>query len=117
MKDEVIRLWDVRGAKMVYELATGNNEVIGLTWDDERNVLYAATRRGYMDRNGFNHGYQRAKIPKAARERDDEGDDDSMSDDDYDDCWPANSAHAETYFGHVFDAGEHRICTWFNFYS
>ncbi|KAJ7278473.1 hypothetical protein C8J57DRAFT_1222317 [Mycena rebaudengoi] len=100
MKDEAIRLWDVRGAKMVYELATGKrgNEVMGLTWDDERSVLYAATSCGYMDRNGFNHGYRRAKIPKAARERDDEGDNDSMSDEDYDECWPANSAHAETYF-------------------
>ncbi|KAJ7236628.1 hypothetical protein C8J57DRAFT_1376373 [Mycena rebaudengoi] len=117
-KEEVIRLWDVRAAKMVYELATGNNEVVGLTWDDERNVLYATTSCGYVDRNGYNHGYRRAKIP---RDEDTDGDDDPMSDEEYDDededdedddhdhCWPAEAAHSETYFGHVFDAGEHRI--------
>lgn len=58
-QDEVLRLWDVRGAKLVYELSTGNNEVVGLAWDGARNVLYASTNCNYMDRNGDNHGSPR----------------------------------------------------------
>ncbi|KAJ7156535.1 hypothetical protein C8R43DRAFT_1234769 [Mycena crocata] len=68
-QDEVLRLWDVRGAKLVYELSTGNNEVVGLAWDGARNVLYASTNCNYMDRNGDNHGYRKATIPKTRARR------------------------------------------------
>jgi len=29
-------------------------------------------------------------------------------------CWPQGAAHAEHYFGHVFDAGDHRLCEFLN---
>jgi hypothetical protein len=31
----------------VYELATGNNAVVSMTWDAAQNALYAATECGY----------------------------------------------------------------------
>ncbi|KAJ7302656.1 hypothetical protein DFH08DRAFT_904878 [Mycena albidolilacea] len=112
-EDEVIRLWDVRAAKLVYELSTGNNQVTGLGWDSARNVLYASTNCDYMDRNGYTSGYRRAKIPKSPRSGDDIDEENEEADDDDDDyygrCWPRKAAHAEEYFGHVLDAGEHRI--------
>ncbi|KAJ6492040.1 hypothetical protein C8R45DRAFT_191124 [Mycena sanguinolenta] len=115
-RDEVIRLWDVRAQKMVYELSTGNSAVVAMTWDAPRSVLYVATACDYMDRNGNTCDYRRAKVPRTPRdsnpgEEDDPMDDDeSDSEDDDDDgapCWPGKAAHAEDYFGHLFDAGNH----------
>ncbi|KAF8192387.1 hypothetical protein K438DRAFT_1720617 [Mycena galopus ATCC 62051] len=121
--DQVIRLWDVRAQKMVYELSTGNNAVMGMTWDAPRSVLYVATACDYMDRNGETYDYRRAKVPRPPRDsttlHGEEDEDDSMDDDDYDSededdddeapCWPQKAAYAEDYFGHLFDAGEHRL--------
>ncbi|KAJ7728138.1 hypothetical protein DFH07DRAFT_851265 [Mycena maculata] len=119
--DQVIRLWDVRAQKMIYELSTGNNAVMGMTWDAPRCALYVATACDYMDRNGENFDYRRAKIARTSWEQEKMGDeeDDSMdeededdSEDEYDDeapCWPSNAAYAEDYFGHLFDAGDHRL--------
>ncbi|KAJ6630036.1 hypothetical protein B0H10DRAFT_1984790 [Mycena sp. CBHHK59/15] len=97
-RDEVIRLWDVRARKMVYELSTGNSEVTGMTWDAKNSALYVSTNCEYMDRNGYTNDYRKAHIPKDARHH-------------YDStpCWPNKAEHAEDYFGHVFDAGNHRI--------
>jgi WD40 repeat protein len=121
--DQVIRLWDVRAQKMVYELSTGNNAVIGMTWDAPRSALYVATSCDYMDRNGETFDYRRAKVPRTPSrfeamlgvevDEDAPGSEDEDDYDDYDDdgpCWPKNAAYAEDYFGHLFDAGEHRIC-------
>ncbi|KAJ7500633.1 hypothetical protein B0H11DRAFT_785998 [Mycena galericulata] len=118
--DEVIRLWDVRAQKMIYELSTGNTAVIGMTWDAPRSTLYVATACEYVDRNGEHFDYRRAKLPRiswrweTADDEDgtmeDESDDDSEDEyDDDDQCWPTNAAHAEDYFGHLFDAGDHRL--------
>jgi WD40 repeat protein len=130
--DQVIRLWDVRAQKMVYELSTGNNAVTGMTWDDPQSTLYVTTACDYMDRNGETFDYRRAKIPRDSRgskSRADEEDesmddeDDSEEEDDYDSededddeapCWPKDAAYAEDYFGHLFDAGNHRICSCYN---
>ncbi|KAJ7738177.1 WD40 repeat-like protein [Mycena metata] len=111
-EDEVIRLWDsVRARKMVYELSTGNNVVSGMTWDEPRSILYVSTVCEYIDRQGENFDYRRAKVPKEQKVRG--GLDAMMEDeDDWDDeapCWPKRAAHAEDYFGHLFDAGDHRI--------
>jgi hypothetical protein len=47
----------------------------------------------------------------------DEDDEDGDSEDDEDDnmCWPKRAYHSENYYGHVFDAGEHRLCEPFCF--
>ena len=62
-RSQVIQVWDPRGQKLVYELATGNNAVQGLVWDAPRNTLYAATECTYMDRMGYTNEYKRAQIP------------------------------------------------------
>ncbi|RXW20377.1 hypothetical protein EST38_g5481 [Candolleomyces aberdarensis] len=120
-REEAIRMWDVRARAPIYDLATGNNDVLALAWNDDRNELYAVTECRYVDRLGYHHEYRRAKIPKEKTEDDDEGDEERDTDedgDDYDDeddwddeerAWPQQAFHSETYFGHVFDAGEHRI--------
>ncbi|KAF7358863.1 WD40 repeat-like protein [Mycena sanguinolenta] len=116
--DEVIRLWDVRAQKMVYELSTGNNAVVGMTWDAPRSALYVAAACEYMDRNGNTYGYRRAKVPRIPRHSVPGEDDGPMDDDDFDSededddevpCWPDKAAHAEDYFGHLFDSGNHRL--------
>ncbi|KAJ7480853.1 hypothetical protein FB451DRAFT_1556344 [Mycena latifolia] len=62
-KDEVVRLWDVRAAKTVYELSAGNNAVGGLAWDAECSVLYVATVSANFNRK-FEHtfGYRLANV-------------------------------------------------------
>ena len=120
-RSQSIKTWDVRARAMVYELATGNNAVRALSWDEKRNALYAATECDYMDRLGYYHGYRRARIPKWARldpaGTDDDGeedmDDEEYDSDDYDDDgenWPKNAYHSEDSFGYAFDAGEHTLC-------
>jgi hypothetical protein len=125
-------MWDIRARSSVYELATGNNAVVDMVWDSERNTLYAATKCNYVDRLGYHHDYRTAKLPKwqkaaEAREKgatdgndddidmnesEDKGDDDDDEDDDGGDgrCWPQHAHHSEDYFGHMFDAGDHSLC-------
>ncbi|KAL1739752.1 hypothetical protein HDZ31DRAFT_22604, partial [Schizophyllum fasciatum] len=62
-RSQSIKVWDPRAQKLVYELATGNNEVESLVWDASRSTLYAATECSYMDRMGNTNEYRRAKIP------------------------------------------------------
>lgn len=123
---EAITLWDVRARAAVYDLATGNNCVSGMVWNDERNELYAATYCQYIGTDGSHIDYARAHIPAADRAagRDDEDEDevvDDEDDDDYEDeegedfddfeqAWPKKAFHEETYFGHIFDSGDSRIC-------
>ncbi|KAJ7637301.1 hypothetical protein DFH06DRAFT_1054424 [Mycena polygramma] len=110
--EQVVRLFDIRASKFVYDLATGNNEVEGMAWDAHRNVLYVSTFNTNVDKNCQHDGYRPAKHPEL-----DAAEDDSMGDDDYDldedgdflFAWPITAAHTEDYFGYVFDAGEHRI--------
>jgi hypothetical protein len=118
-KRESIKLWDVRARSAVYELATGNNAVVGMVWDSTRSALYAATECNYMDRLGRHHDYRRAKILTATKlgemtrssTQEDGDDDDYDTDDDDDDrAWPMKAFHAENYFGYTFDAGDHGIC-------
>lgn len=96
-----------------------------MAWSDERNELFAATWCSNVDRNGCHIDYEPAKIPvdKNTGDEDDEGDNDNEDDweddegggdeveyEDTDQCWPRNAYHNETYFGHIFDSGDHRIC-------
>jgi hypothetical protein len=104
-KAEQIKMWDVRARAPVYELATGNNRVESLLWDSERSCLYAATECLWMDRMGYRHDYRTAKIPKSGYDKS------QVNSDEEERCWPENAWHKEDYFGHTFDAGEHRICT------
>jgi hypothetical protein len=118
-KSERIKVWDVRARTPVYELCTGNNQVSSLAWDPKRNCLYAATQCSHVDRNGYHHGYRRAKFPKRSsrfgpneavgKEATDEEMDGWDSDDD-ERRWPTGAWHGEDAFGYTFDAGEHRIC-------
>ncbi|KAJ7485101.1 hypothetical protein B0H11DRAFT_2018117 [Mycena galericulata] len=114
--EEVVKLWDIRASKMVYELSTGNNEVKGMAWDASRNVLYVSTKCGNVDkRSGRPIGYRLAEIPGEGSQNGDEygepetgsHDGDEMECGDF--AWPCNASHTEDYFGDVFDAGEHRI--------
>ncbi|EPT01366.1 hypothetical protein FOMPIDRAFT_1120657 [Fomitopsis schrenkii] len=121
-KSEQIKMWDVRGRKTVYELATGNNKVVSMAWDPKRSALYAATECIYMGRMGSHHDYRKARIPRwahrqpmvdsdAAEEGEDEEDDDD-DDDDLDDdkrYWPDHAYHGEDHFGYAFDSGDHRL--------
>ncbi|KAI0719864.1 hypothetical protein C8T65DRAFT_635436 [Cerioporus squamosus] len=94
------------------------------TWDIRaprhgRNALYAATECDHMDRNGYHHGYRRARIPTWARlypEETGEDDDEDMDDEEYDsddddseENWPENAYHSEDSFGYAYDAGEHTL--------
>jgi len=123
---EVIKLWDVRALSAVYELATGNNIVVGMAWDSTHGSLYAATECNYVDRQGFHHDYRKAKMPKSSArspevttrpstqehpdgEDGDEESDSSDPDDDDERAWPKQAFHAEDYFGYTFDAGDHLI--------
>ncbi|KAH9479827.1 hypothetical protein JR316_0008422 [Psilocybe cubensis] len=121
-KYQKIVLWDVRAQKALYELATGNNNVRTMAWDNSSNTLYAATECTYVDRIGYHHDYRRAKIPREKypseeNQSDMDIDDDEIADnepdseDDWDDerCWPRNAYHRENYWGHVWDAGDHRL--------
>ncbi|KAJ7466434.1 hypothetical protein FB451DRAFT_1093329 [Mycena latifolia] len=113
-QDEVVRLWDVRAAKTVCELSTGNNKVGGMAWDAERSVLYVATVCGNLDKNGtLTEGYREAQIDGVdiSEARRGVGDDGGFDRDlmDSDLAWPCEAAHNEDYFGALFDAGEHRL--------
>jgi hypothetical protein len=117
-------LWDIRARKTVYELATGNNNVVKLAWDKSRAMLYAASVCQYVDRDGYHFDYRRARIPKLRAKVDGDGhmdeanemgesgkeesEESEMSDEEKN--WPQEAFHSEDYFGYTFDAGEHRIC-------
>jgi len=121
-------VWDLRARSLVYDLSTGNNAVQSLAWDSDANSLYAATECPYVDRNGYHYDYRYAKIPRKNRstdtddvEMEDEEDEDfsdsefESDDSDFeeeDECvgWPSNAYHDESYYGHIFDSGEHRLC-------
>ncbi|KAJ6571575.1 hypothetical protein B0H19DRAFT_1130380 [Mycena capillaripes] len=129
--EEVVKLFDVRTRKTIYELATGNNEVKGIAWDASRNVLYVSAFCGHQDRYGNTWKYRPAELGEDSpadefgedpltnmfdsmaidREGDDSMDDydGDGSDAEHDFAWPCNAAHTEDYFGYIFDAGEHRI--------
>ncbi|KAJ7433995.1 hypothetical protein FB451DRAFT_1380096 [Mycena latifolia] len=134
--DQVIRLWDVRARKLMHELSTGNNAVNGMVWDAPRSALYVSTGCDYIDRNGENFDYRRAKVPKdwwrwdsrfgggedrlgggvdntamdnGSNGESDEDEVDSDSDDEDAPNWPENAAYAENHFGRVFDAWNHRL--------
>ncbi|SJL13455.1 uncharacterized protein ARMOST_16899 [Armillaria ostoyae] len=99
---------------MVYELATGNTAVRGLAWDKTRNCLYAATECEYVDCDGRPFGYRWANVPSDLDSTEEQKqEDDNTSEADVrlqpPQCWPKRAYHAEDYFGHAFDAGEHRI--------
>ncbi|KIJ66736.1 hypothetical protein HYDPIDRAFT_108669 [Hydnomerulius pinastri MD-312] len=119
-KAQNIKLWDVRARVPVYELATGNNAVTAMVWDDTCNALYAATECTYMDRMGDTYAadYRRANIPKRSKAvpsaQQAVGEHGESEEDDDDDeyakyRWPRSAEHAENYFGVTFDAAEHRI--------
>jgi hypothetical protein len=106
-------MWDVRARAPVYELATGNNRAASLAWDSKQNSLYAATDCIYMDQFGFRHGYRGGYMPD--RPLPENEDEDDEYDGDYERCWPDSAFHTEAYFGYTFDAGEHRVCAYFQF--
>ncbi|CAA7265529.1 unnamed protein product [Cyclocybe aegerita] len=116
-RSKCINLWDVRSRAMLYELATGNNCVEALAWDETSNSLYAATSCPHIDWNGRHLDYRPARIPKVRTGEDEDGEGDSEDNAEEDDieepsddiCWPKGAHHAEDHFGHVFDAGDHRL--------
>ncbi|QRV97269.1 WD40 domain protein [Ceratobasidium sp. AG-Ba] len=117
---EQIKMWDVRARTSVYELATGNNGVTSLAWDSSNNALYAAT-----ERNHYDYRYARKLREEPESSSSDENDSNTSLDDAEDDgeavedeqgdvfedrrAWPKEAFHYEHYFGHMFDAGSHRI--------
>jgi len=108
----------VRGRAHIYELATGNNAVDAMAWDATSNSLYAATSCPHIDRNGHHMDYRSAKIPVSSSDQE-SGDEDTEQDqarfeESEDRCWPKGAYHAEDHFGHVFDAGDHRLCEFFD---
>ena len=60
---ESIKVWDVRSKSIVYELATGNNEVSSMAWDGQRSTLFAAVECRGLGRDGCYYSYRRAKVP------------------------------------------------------
>lgn len=99
---EHIKMWDVRAGATVYELSTGNNEVISLAWDASRNTLFAATQCSYLDQMGYRYSYRPARIPNRS---DPEGGVENLGF-----YWPDRAPHTEDYYEYAFDAGEHRVC-------
>ncbi|KAH9479826.1 hypothetical protein JR316_0008421 [Psilocybe cubensis] len=116
-----IALWDVRAQKALYELATGNNSVQSMAWDHSTNTLYAATECTFVDRNGDHYGYRYARMPKrnpsaldgqqntTADSCETLGTESDFEDDFEERCWPIKAFHVENYWGHVWDAGDHRL--------
>ena len=108
-------MWDIRAQAVVYELATGNNSVPALAWDERHSVLYAATLCPVMDHHGSRHRYRPARIPNWAELAPWEGDGGDMNEEDYDSdstapCWPEDAFHSEASFGYAYDAGKNTLC-------
>ncbi|KAF9524849.1 hypothetical protein CPB83DRAFT_819534 [Crepidotus variabilis] len=104
---EDIKLWDLRARAVVYELATGNNTVESLAWDQFTNSLYAAT--SCLHRST---GYRRARYPKQRPEGEDDLNNDAEDEEEEHPHrrWPTGAFHSENYWGHIFDCGkEHRM--------
>lgn len=103
---ENIKVWDVRFRSLIYELAMGNNEAGSLAWDANKNSLYVATVRNHVE-------YCRARIHKAPESGMNGGDgevgEDDIEEEDDDICWPKEASQCKSHFGHVFDAGNHRL--------
>ena len=72
---------------------------------EEKRQLSGMVRRQWEE---FMHSYAADELPK-------DEDEDDYEDEDEERAWPENAWHDETYFGHVFDAGDHRICEWLGF--
>ncbi|KAF8634682.1 hypothetical protein AX15_000783 [Amanita polypyramis BW_CC] len=114
---EHIQMVDIRAKAMLYDLSTGNNQVVSLTWDDKRNTLYASTSCAYVNRHGEKYDYRPLRLSKgksdwSLKEGDVgyEEDEEDKYDDDTDGQWPVEAHHSEDYYGHLFDAdGYHRI--------
>ncbi|CCL98790.1 uncharacterized protein FIBRA_00795 [Fibroporia radiculosa] len=129
-KIQQIRMWDIRAGAIVYELATGNNEVTSLAWDPKHASLYASMECPGIDRIGYHHDCRVARVPKwgvlhpqpesptsnnpTRNKNDDDSDSEQDEDEDEDEdelgrCWPDRSYHDENYFRYCFDAGDHRL--------
>ncbi|KAI0671413.1 quinon protein alcohol dehydrogenase-like superfamily [Trametes maxima] len=65
-RTEQVKVWDVRGKSVVYELSTGNNAVAGMAWDARRSSLYVSTECRRVNRMGERNGYRQARIPRWA---------------------------------------------------
>ncbi|KAF9524850.1 hypothetical protein CPB83DRAFT_838602 [Crepidotus variabilis] len=81
---EDIKLWDIRSRALVYELATSNNTVNGLAWEQFANSLYAATSflHSNVDNDYFlNH--RPAKFPKQRSESNGATEDDSEDEEEH----------------------------------
>ncbi|KAJ7927652.1 hypothetical protein B0H13DRAFT_2312280 [Mycena leptocephala] len=76
----------------------------GMEWDGERSWIGWGIGRVSPGEDTS------CRTPKRGEEaKDEQEDEEDGDDDDYARCWPRKAAHAEEYFGHLFDAGEHRI--------
>jgi hypothetical protein len=111
---EAVKVWDVRAKSIVYELATGNNEVQSLAWDSVRDTLYASVACQYKTRMGDYHGYRKAKVPRShqipGEEWEEDEDEDEVGDELWEGrCWPENARHDELYFNYTFDAARDGI--------
>ncbi|KAK9817770.1 hypothetical protein WJX72_001936 [[Myrmecia] bisecta] len=56
--DESVKCWDVRAARCLYELATGNNNAEHMLWHGPSRSLLVCTECSHIDRDGFEYGYQ-----------------------------------------------------------
>ncbi|KAI0649447.1 hypothetical protein C8Q79DRAFT_999214 [Trametes meyenii] len=65
-RTEQVKVWDVRGKSVVYELSTGNNAVAGMAWNSRRSSLYVSTECRRMNRMGEWGDYRKARIPRWA---------------------------------------------------
>ena len=90
-----------------------------MAWDANSNSLYAATSCPNIGYTGAYTNYRLARIPKinvaGENDGDDSEDEGADSEDEIEEeneyrCWPQRAHQAENHFGHVFDAGEHRLC-------
>jgi len=54
----------MRARSGIFDLATGNNAVTGMCWNESRNELWAPTTCEYLDRMGEHWDYVKDKIPR-----------------------------------------------------
>ncbi|OCH84734.1 hypothetical protein OBBRIDRAFT_839492 [Obba rivulosa] len=113
-----IKMYDIRGRAVLYELGTGNNAVVSMAWDARRSALWAGTRCEYYDRH---YDYRKAKVPKwgeldySPSEQEDtsmdvDEDDADRQEDSGERRWPKKAFHGEDFYGYTFDAGQQRLC-------
>jgi len=94
-RSQQVKCWDVRARLPVYELATGNNDVMSLAWDAPRHTLYAQTECEFIDHTGGHHEYRKFRGPG------------KVSGDER--CWPANAFHDEQAYEYPLDCGDHSL--------